>query len=278
VDAALKIALPTREEMAEIELSSRVYQEENAVYLTASILNRADTDRPESVPVTFVLAGHTLVTVRYAEPQPFRTFGMYILKHPATNATGDAALSGLLDTIIDRIADVLERVQKDVDTLSNEVFHHAAGKPDYQASLRRMGQSQMLISKARDSLVTLARILSFLSRPGEVKHNKTFSGSLKTLARDVVSLSDHATYLSNNIAFLLNATLGLINSDQNAIIKIFSVAAVVFLPPTLIASIYGMNFHFMPELDWPFGYPFALGLMVLSVVFSFFYFKRKGWL
>lgn len=278
VDAALNIALPSREEMAEIELSSRVYQEDHAVYLTAAILNRADTDRPEGTPITFVLTGHTLVTMRYAEPQPFRTFSLYLLKHPTAHPSGDAVLVGLLDTIVDRIADVLERVQREVDALSVDVFHHTKDSPDYQTSLRGMGQHQMLMSKARDSLVTLARILSFLSRPGEVKQNKTMSGNLKTLARDVTSLSDHATYISNNIAFLLNATLGFINSEQNAIIKIFSVAAVVLLPPTLIASIYGMNFRIMPELNWEYGYPFALLLMALSGVASYWYFKRKRWL
>src|SRR5690606_7376556 len=118
VDAALNIELPSREEMAEIELSSRVYQEDHTVYLTATVLSRADSDRPEGTPITFVLTDHALVTIRYAEPQPFRTFSLYLLKHPTAHTSGDAVLIGLLDTIVDRIADVLERVQREVDSLS----------------------------------------------------------------------------------------------------------------------------------------------------------------
>ncbi|MBW7835638.1 MAG: magnesium/cobalt transporter CorA [Sphingomonadales bacterium] len=279
VDAALKIVLPSREEMAEIEFSSRIYQEDGAVYLTATVITRADTEQPESTPITFVLAGHVLITMRYAEPQPFRTFATQIVRHPSLNTSGEAALSNLLDTIIDRVADVLERIHKEVDGISNGVFAQNKGQRlDYESILKRIGKSQTLTSKARDSLVSLGRILSFVGRPGETKQEKALARNLATLSRDVMSLSDHATYLSNNISFLLDATLGLISSEQNGIIKIFSVAAVVFLPPTLIASIYGMNFHFMPELDWVWGYPLAIIVMIMSAVLPYWFFKRRRWL
>jgi magnesium transporter len=121
-------------------------------------------------------------------------------------------------------------------------------------------------------------VITFLSRPDEGTVDQSSGRSLETLSKDVVSLSDHASYLASSINFQLDATLGLINIEQNAIIKIVSVAAVVFLPPTLIASIYGMNFDFMPELDWPVGYPFAVLLMVLSAILPYWYFKRRGWL
>jgi magnesium transporter len=141
-----------------------------------------------------------------------------------------------------------------------------------------MGRSHDLIAKARDSLVSLSRLLSFLALPGDVKNDRALREHLRGLSRDVASLTDHASFVAGNISFLLDATLGLINVEQNAIIKIFSVAAVVFLPPTLVASIYGMNFKHIPELDWLLGYPWALILMVGSAVLPYLWFKHRGWL
>jgi magnesium transporter len=141
-----------------------------------------------------------------------------------------------------------------------------------------MGASQDLTSKARESLVSLSRLVSFLELPGAVRDVKDLREHVRSLRRDVASLTDHATFISGNISFLLNATLGVINVEQNAIIKIFSVAAVIFLPPTLVASVYGMNFQQMPELHWPFGYPWALGVMVASALLPYLWFKRRGWL
>jgi magnesium transporter len=174
-------------------------------------------------------------------------------------------------------------VAGEVDALSQRIFkvHEAVHKrttnEELEANLKQIGRSQNLVSKARESLVSLARLLSFLA-VGDATKDKVFRTHLKSLSRDVASLTDHATYIGNNITFLLDASMGMINIEQNAIIKIFSVAAVVFLPPTLVASIYGMNFESMPELHWAAGYPWALGLMVLSAVLPYLWFKRKGWL
>jgi magnesium transporter len=154
----------------------------------------------------------------------------------------------------------------------------ARQKTDFEEVLRTIGLAEGLTSRARESLVSLTRLLSFLSRPSEGKPNKPFSRALKTLSRDVLALSDHSSFLANNITFMLNATLGMVNIEQTDIIKIFSVASVVFLPPTLIASIYGMNYQYMPELNWAFGYPLSIMLMVISGVLPYLYFKRRGWL
>ena len=121
-------------------------------------------------------------------------------------------------------------------------------------------------------------MLSFLSRPSEAKPNKALARSLKTLSRDVLALSDHSSFLANNINFMLSATLGMSNIEQTDVIKIFSVVSVVFLPPTLVASIYGMNFKFMPELNWWIGYPLSIVLMIGAGVLPYLYFKRRGWL
>jgi magnesium transporter len=192
-------------------------------------------------------------------------------------------LIALLEVIIDRLADVLERAGRDIDGISHEVFQRPAGAKaksrDFQKVLEEIGLKGDLTSNVRDSLATLQRMFGFLGQYTlERKSVRDVRSRLKTLTRDENSLTDHAGFLAQKITFLLDATLGMISIEQNATIKIFSVAAVVFLPPTLIASIYGMNFAHMPEVDWLLGYPFALGLMVASAVLPYLYFKRRDWL
>ncbi len=182
---------------------------------------------------------------------------------------------GLLEQIVDRLADIMEACVADLETISRQVFGEN-GSRDHKEVLRRVGRVGDLATKAKDSLLSLNRMVLFLT--SQTRVGKETRTRLKTLSRDVQSITEHATYVASKVTFLLDATLGLINLEQNNIIKIFSVAAVAFLPPTLIASIYGMNFSVLPELEWPFGYPLALGLMVLSAVLPFLYFKRKGWL
>jgi magnesium transporter len=198
--------------------------------------------------------------------------------------SGETILIALLEAMVDRLADVLERASREVVEISHDIFHPAekkASKRDrgFQIVLRRIGRKEDLVSKMQDSLLTLQRLSGFLGQATMQRgSDKDVRGRVKTLARDVESLSDHAAFLSQKITFLLDATLGMINIEQNAIIKIVSVAAVVFLPPTLVASVYGMNFDVMPELKWLLGYPFALALMAVSAVLPFWYFKRRGWL
>ena len=170
-----------------------------------------------------------------------------------------------------------------MDAISREIFEHDQGEPsisrDYQEILKRIGRKGDLNSKSRESLVSIGRLLSFVTQKLDSRPvDPQVKAQLATIAHDAHALTDHASFLSNKINFLLDATLGMINIEQNAIIKIFSVAAVVFLPPTLIASIYGMNFRLMPELGWHLGYPLALVLMVISAILPWWYFKRRGWL
>ncbi len=279
LDKALGLDVPTKEDMQEIEMSSRLYHEDDALYMTATMITQADTPNPLSVPVTFVLAGHRLITLRYAEPLPFRLYATQSQRHVMPCATGEDVLAGLLDAIVDRLADILERVQNDIETLSREIFdHERRGRKDYNAILARVGRGYALTSQARESLVSFGRLVSFVARPTETKMSKAAERGFKTITRDVTALSDHATFLANNINFVLDATLGLISNEQNNVIKIFSVVAAIFLPPTLIASSYGMNFQFMPELHWAYGYPLALGLMVASAAATYLFFKFRGWL
>jgi magnesium transporter len=283
VEAMLGVGVPTREEMQEIEVSSRLYEENGALYMTATVVARADTEHPEASAISFILAGDRLVTVRYAEPQSFALFTTRCQRSPGPYTLGDAVLAGLLDALIDRIADVIEHIGLEVDGISHEVFEHPTTprkSGDFQGILRSLGRRGDLTSKVRESLVGIGRLLMFLGQAGttNTKTAKDLRTRLRTMTRDVRSLTEHASFLSGKINFLLDATLGMINIEQNAIIKIFSVVAVVFLPPTLIASIYGMNFTFMPELAWPLGYPVAIALMLGSALAPLLYFRRRGWL
>jgi len=188
----------------------------------------------------------------------------------------------LLDAVIDRSADILERIGAEVDHVSHSIFEpdEEAEPPSYKGVLKALGRKGDLTSKVRESLVSVGRLLLFLANEAEgMRWAKDTRAQLQSMQRDVISLSDHATYLSNKVTFLLDALLGIVSIQQNDIIKIFSIAAVVFMPPTLVASIYGMNFHHnMIELDWELGYPFALLFMVLAAVGPLLVFKWKKWL
>jgi magnesium transporter len=281
IEQLIGVGIPTREEMEEIEISSRLYVENGAYVMTATLPAQADGDRPIMSPVTFVLAGNRLITVRYHEPRAFQTFPLRAEKADIGCTSGETILMALLEAIVDRLADVLERASNEVIDISHDIFHPTEKKAskrdrDFQLILRRIGAKEDLVSKIQDSLLTLQRMSGFLANA--IKNGKDVRARVKTLSRDVVSLSDHASFQTQKITFLLDATLGMVNIEQNSIIKIVSVAAVVFLPPTLVASIYGMNFEVMPELKWLLGYPFAIFLMIISAVLPFWFFRRKGWL
>jgi magnesium transporter len=285
VERALGIAIPTREEMAEIEASSRLYHEGGAHYMTAVVLFQPDAPNEPlaATPITFILAGNRLVTVRYAEPRGIKIFLARVQKGDAPCISGAAVLVGLLEAIIDREADRVERIQAEVDKLSQSIFGVKGGERTralrFDVSIRAIGREGELTSRSRESLLTLARLLTYLGHVmSERGDDKALRARVKTAHRDVQSLADHIGYLSAKITFLLDATLGMINNEQNGIIKIFSVLAVALMPPTLVGTIYGMNFQHMPELSWVLGYPAALLMMVVSAVIPWLYFKRKGWL
>jgi magnesium transporter len=283
IERLLGIAVPTREEMQEIEVSSRLYVENHARYMTATLMCNSDTATPKTTAVTFILSGHRLVTVRYDDPRPFMIVGNKLARNCPANVTGETVLIDLLDAVIDRAADILERIGLEVDRVSHDIFepdNAASGQAlSYKDILKAIGGKGDLTSKVRESLVSIGRLLLFLANEAEgMRWHKDVRLQLQANQRDVLSLSDHATYLSNKITFLLDAMLGVVTIEQNNIIKIFSIAAVALMPPTLIASIYGMNFRHMPELDWTYGYPFAIVLMLAAAILPFVIFKWKKWL
>ena len=281
IERRLHIAIPTREEMQEIEVSSRLYVEQHARYMTATLMCNSDTVQPRTTPVTFILSGHKLVTVRYDDPRPFVIVEHRLGRNCPATTTGETVLMDLLDAVIDREADLLERVGLEVDQVSRDIFNPVGEglERSHQTMLKTIGSKGDLTSKIRESLVSIGRLLLFLANEAEgMRWLKDVRLQLVSMQRDVQSLSDHATYLSNKTTFLLDALLGVVTLEQNNVIKIFSIAAVVLLPPTLVATVYGMNFKNMPELDWKLGYPMALLMMLIAAVVPYYFFKWKKWL
>ena len=285
VERCIKVDVPTQAEMAEIEPSSRLYEKNGALYMTVSALRGVEEDQPTTTPIGFVLAGNRLVTIRYATPKPVRSFESHARRDPELVRDGVTALVRLLDAILDRLADEIEALAAEIEAISAHVFARdleARRIPAERltALLTRIGRAQTLLAKIRYSAVSTMRMLSFLAGTNRMHEEaqKDARHHLASLTTDATSLGEHATFLSDNLQFLLDASLGLISIEQNAAMKLFSWAAVVFLPPTLIAGIYGMNFHYFPELNWHYGYAISLVLMLASAVGPYLYFKRRGWI
>jgi magnesium transporter len=285
VERCIEVDVPTQDEMSEIEPSSRLYEKHHALYMTISALRGIEEDQPTTTPISFVLARKHLVTIRYATPRPVRTFENHARRDAELVRDAPTALVRLLDAIIDRLADEIENVSATIEHLSSEVFQKDADQRRIPAQkltalLTNIGRAQTLMAKIRYTAVSTGRMLTFLAAAARMHEpaNADARHHLTSLTTDVTSLSEYASFLSDNLTFLLDASLGLISIEQNAAMKLFSWAAVVFLPPTLIAGIYGMNFHNFPELSWPFGYPMALVLMLVSAVGPYLYFKKRGWI
>lgn len=285
VEAHLGIEIPTREEMSDIEPSEIIYAEPNARYMTARILCSSDTDEPRLANISFILAEKALVTVRYDEPRSFHMFAARATKLGGCGPQPESVLDGLIETIIDRAAEILAALGGDIEKLSRSVFDADSNQDKttrgefLRTVIRTLGRKGDVISNVRESMVSVERVLLFLSASmARPQKSSGFQAEWRTALRDVQSIEEHATFLTSKIQFLLDATLGLVSLEQNDIIKLFSVMAVVLMPPTLIASIYGMNFKQMPELEWTYGYPMAVILMVIFAALPFFYFRWRRWL
>jgi magnesium transporter len=276
VEKALGLCIPTREEMGELEASSRLYAENGATYATADLITHGDDPVPGLEPVTFVLTAGPLVTLRYTDPRPFAMLVEKLGREPALCTSGTDLFLHLMETVIDRSSDVLSKNAARVEEIAAHVF---SGKKavGFDRLITKLGQAQMADARIEKSLADLARIFAFVG-VDERADTDDARAHLRSLRRDAESLLAHNQSIAATINFQLSAALGLINIEQSSIIKIFSVAAVAFLPPTLIASIYGMNFKHMPELPQPWAYPAALAAMVVSAVLPLVLFKRKGWL
>jgi len=286
-ERTLGLQMPSFEDLSEIEASSRLYIDNGALFMSAPLVHRGNGERPEPTPVGFVLSRAHLVTVRFQPLIPFTTFAQSLGRSEISYAGSAALFSGLIEAIVDRAADVLETIASDLDALSHRLFRVAppAGgrhrpareQADLRRALQQVGRGGDVASQIRDALLGIARMVPFVAIHAADWMGAEIKSELETIRLDVVSLSDYDAHLLNKVQLLLDATLGLINIEQNNIIKVLTIVSVVGVPPTLIASMYGMNFKTMPELDWSWGYPYALALIFLSAVLPIVWFKLRGW-
>ena len=279
--ASLGLEIPTLSDMEEIEISNRLYREGGRDYMTAILPGQTMDRQQASMPVTFILGPDRMVTVRHHAPRPFETFPTRADKSATGCASPQHLFLGLIEEILGRQADLLEGVGKALDQSSRHVFTgDATQKPAVlEEALVTIGAQGEVLSRVRLGLMTLERALAYYGQTlGEAAETRALRTQSKARLRDLQALEVHADFLSARLSQATDATLGMVNLAQNMTVRIVSVVAVLFLPPTLIASVYGMNFHNMPELDTAWGYPVSLGLMVLSALFTYLFFKWKNWL
>ena len=253
--------------------------------MTATIVDGFDAGDPKGDPIGFILTDKILVTVRYVDPTPFVVFAEHLYAEPDLATDAVAILVRLLDTIVDRLADQLEATSGEIESVSGHIFDKRSTARRGQAKtdkrlerlLMRLGKVQQMLAEVRQSAVTVGRLLGFL-RETKLLNETDQAAHVRSLQDDIRGLLDHSNFMADNLTFLLDASLGLINLEQNYVMKLFSVFAVVLMPPTLVAGVYGMNFEHMPELEWVMGYPLALILILISAVVPYWLARRSGWL
>ncbi len=288
-ERATGLRIPTEAELAEIETSSRAYARDDTLYLSTPMAYRSEEGGSSSAPLGFVVSPCHLITVRFAPAPAFDHFAERFAEAEARDAAGGvgsaSAFVGLLEAVVDRLADVLEQVGGGLDALSRRIFRppgqrRRADRVDaaLRETLREVGGLGDELSDIRDSLLGMSRIVNFAAEAARGWMPEALRPRFKTLHQDLASLSDYDTQMTNKVQFLLDATLGFISIEQNNGIKVLTVVSVVGVPPTLVASIYGMNFTNMPELHWAYGYAYGLTAILLSAVLPLVWFKWRGWI
>jgi magnesium transporter len=278
---ALGVDIPTLADMEEIEVSNRLYREKGVDYLTVVLPGLSDTKTPLSGPVCFMLQPDRLITVRHHAPRPFETYPARAEKVGLGGGGADPrrVFLSLMEEIIGRLADLLEGSGRALDAVTAQVFLKGANTTDtsLQDALRDVARESELLSRVRLSLLTIERAISYFGQSLGTTSDE-LRPMVKGLMRDIQALEVHGDFLTSRVAMATDVTLGMVNLAQNKTVKIVSVVAVIFLPPTVIASAYGMNFAHMPELGMRWGYPMALGLMLASAIGTYLFFKWKHWL
>jgi magnesium transporter len=263
------------EELVEIQASARFYQDQNGLHLNSYLLTRDNTGFYRNISLGFTVNNNRLFTLHADEFSELRQFVSWAKAQPELARNPISILIGLFEARVETMADTLESLHNDLETLSRSIF--SGVEKDMGRILTRLAFNEDTNGKARLSLLDNRRVLTHLvKRPNTIDGDK--SNRVQEILGDIESLVSHSEFLFDRIDFLMESALGAINIQQNKIIKLFSVAAVIFLPPTLIASVYGMNFAFMPELKWMMGYPLALLLMLISAIVPYQVFKKLGWI
>ena len=284
VAAQYKIDVPSRDLLNEIESSSRLFNREEFVCVSMPLISPRDSTDPVPPPLGFVLTPKVLVTIRFSDVHGIAQVASSF-KNGTPPSSSIHAFVSILEVMVDHGADLLEGLSRDVAGISRRSFRQYAKAPTHvarssktlRATLVEVGSAGEHLSEVRDTLLGLQRIASFVSEAARAWFPKDAYARLQTIRRDVLSLSDFETHLSNKVQFLLDAILGFINTEQNEIFKVLTIASVVGIPPTLIASMYGMNFRNMPELSWSWGYEYGLLLIAISTVLPIVWFKSRGW-
>ncbi len=282
VTEATGLHVPTRAELSEIESSSRLRRSRDALYLSVP---SAMAGQPAS-PIGYVLSRERLVTVHFTALPAFEAYAQACRVEPEASAGSMEVFLGLLEAAVDRLADALEREGAALEDASQRIFHPrraSAGKPrrvdaELRALVREIGTAGDQASRVRDTLLGVGRVAQYVVGTVADWISAGQRTRFETLRADIASLAEYQTRLADNVQFLLDATLGLINIEQNNIFKVLTIVSIVGIPPTFIASLYGMNFHDIPELSWSFGYWYALGLMLVTAVLPLVWFRWKGWL
>jgi magnesium transporter len=268
------LEVPTQEQVSEIESTSRLAFEDGAYCLSTPLVSARSEGHLTVVPSGFVLSEKHLVTVHFAEVKAIDA-ALASCKEPSAQG----AFLHVLEVTIDRLADALEKASSDSEVLAHETFR-APPRPgrrarDLRETLRQVGAVAERTSQIRDTLLGVGRMAAYVNTvDGAPRVDAT---RLTAVRADVTSLTDYESHLAGKIQFLLDATLGFISVEQNDVVKTLTIASVVGIPPVLIAGIYGMNFKYMPELSWKYGYPGAILLMIVSGLIPYLWFKRRGW-
>ena len=286
VVAATGVDIATEDELSEIETSSRLAFDGHAIYLSMPLIAKLEGQAPDTRPIGFVLARDRLITIRFNRSVAFHKFIEAQHRTPMEQVAPIGLFLLMMEAISDRMADLLENTRDDLDRISKLIFHDTNGSTkrarrqgiELQDVLRAIGRAGDTMSRVRDTLLGVGRILPYVAQVAAPWIDRAMRDRIKSLRQDIASLADYDGHLNNKMQFLLDATLGLINNMQNNIMKVLTVVSVVGIPPTLIAGIYGMNFKNMPELQWNYGYPYGLTVIVLSGLIPLIWMKVRGWI
>ena len=282
VQKSCGIKLPSKNDVWKNNILNRLYVENGVAYMTAAIITKQDTPYPRISPVTFILTPDSLITIRDISPTSFNVFAQRLQSFPDSFQTSAQTLEALLEEMITRVAYNMEVVDDTLDNLSHRVFDGELAENGKNPSqmmkilLKELGTCADLNSKTNESLQSINRLLHFFKQT--VKNSDELVKDIEVMIADTHVLTHQADFAADKISFQLDAILGMINIEQNIIMKLFSVFSVFFMPPTLVAGIYGMNFKYMPELEWLDGYPMAIAVMMTCAITPFLYFRRKKWL
>jgi len=285
VKAAAGIDVPSRENLSEIETSSRLKTRDGVLSMSVPMATHVENAAPQVAPIGFILSREHLITVRFAALPAFEAVAARFTGSEERPGSSLEVFVDLCDELIDRLADGLEEVAMELRDLSTTAFHVSEGQGGkavrsnklIRARLRQLGRLGDYLSEKRDALLALGRAIDFACELTADWSDGQMKPRMAGLKQDVSSLDDYEVHLSDKVQFLLDAMVGLIGIAQNDILKILTIVSIVGIPPTLIAGIYGMNFKFMPEYDWLYGYPFGLALIVLSAIAPLIWFKWRGW-